>query len=278
MTNIETMLLIIGYSAIALFIYIFIAFIVGTIKKNNAIMDIFYGPAYFVVSITSFILNLVFTSTFCIRQIIATNLVLIWAIRLGTYVYIRNKGKPEDYRYKAMRERWKTNIALKSFFKVYLFQGIIVFLVCFPVWFINISENPPVVSLLEFGGITLWLGVIIWLIGFIFETLADYSLYKFLQNPANKDKIMTKSVWKYSMHPNYFGEVTQWWGLFVIALAVPYGFITFIGPAYITFQIIKVSGVKLLDKRFEGNEEYQAYKRKTSTFIPWFPKKEKESQ
>ncbi|MFX1495111.1 MAG: DUF1295 domain-containing protein, partial [Promethearchaeota archaeon] len=76
---------------------------------------------------------------------------------------------------------------------------------------------------------------------------------------------------------NYFGEVTQWWGLFIIALAVPFGFITFIGPAYITFQIIKVSGVKLLDKRFEGNEEYAAYKRRTSSFIPWFPKKEKKT-
>lgn len=277
MTSIETMLLIIGYSAIALFIYIFIAFIVGTIKKNNGIMDIFYGPAYFVVSITSLILNIILTSTFCIRQVIATTLVLFWAIRLATYVYIRNRGKPEDYRYKAMRERWKTNIALKSFFKVYLFQGIIVFLVDIPVWFTNISENPPAVSLLDFGGITLWLGAIIWLIGFLFETIADFSLYKFLQEPANQGKIMTKSVWKYSMHPNYFGEVTQWWGLFIIALAVPFGFLTFIGPAYITFQIIKVSGVKLLDKRFEGNEEYAAYKRKTSSFIPWFPKKEKKT-
>ncbi len=277
MTSIETMLLIIGYSAIALFIYIFIAFIVGTAKKNNAIMDIFYGPAYFVVSITSLIVNIILTSTFCIRQVIVTSLVLVWAIRLASYVYIRNRGKPEDYRYKAMRERWKTNVALKSFFKVYLFQGIIVFLVDIPVWFTNISENPLVVSLLDFGGITLWLGAIIWLIGFLFETIADFSLYKFLQEPANQGKIMTKSVWKYSMHPNYFGEVTQWWGLFIIALAVPFGFLTFIGPAYITFQIIKVSGVKLLDKRFEGNEEYAAYKRRTSSFIPWFPKKEKKT-
>ncbi|MFW9947388.1 MAG: DUF1295 domain-containing protein [Candidatus Odinarchaeota archaeon] len=277
MTSTETILLIIGYSAIALFIYIFIAFIVGTAKKNNGLMDIFYGPAYFVVSMTSLILNIILTSTFCIRQIIATSLVLIWAIRLASYVFIRNRGKPEDYRYKAMRERWKTNIVLKSFFKVYIFQGVIVFLVDIPVWFTNISENPPVVSLLDFGGITLWIGAIIWLVGFLFETIADFSLYKFLQDPANQGKIMNKSVWKYSMHPNYFGEVTQWWGLFIIALAVPFGFITFIGPAYITFQIIKVSGVKLLDKRFEGNEEYAAYKRRTSSFIPWFPKKEKKT-
>ncbi len=86
---------------------------------------------------------------------------------------------------------------------------------------------------------------------------------------------MDKNVWKYTQHPNYFGEVTQWWGLFIIALGVPFGFITIIGPAYITFQIIKVSGVRLLEKRFEANAEYQAYKERTSSFIPWFPKKKK---
>ncbi|NVM19811.1 MAG: DUF1295 domain-containing protein [Candidatus Lokiarchaeota archaeon] len=275
MTNLVIMLLIISYSAIALFIYIFIAFIVGTVKKNNGIMDIFYGPAYFVVAITSFTFNIMLTSMLSIRQVIATFLVLIWALRLAVYVYIRNRGKPEDYRYKAIRDRMKTNVAVKSFFKIYLFQGMIVFLVAITVWFVNVSDNPPLVSLLDFEGITLWLGVTIWLIGFLFETIADNSLYKFIQNPENKGKIMTKNVWKYSMHPNYFGEVTQWWGLFVIALAVPFGFITIIGPAYITFQIIKVSGVRLLDKRYAGNEEYQAYKRKTRAFFPWFPKKEK---
>ena len=270
------MLIIVGYSAITLFIYIFIAFIVGTVKKNMGIMDIFYGPAYFVVAITSLISNIILTSSLSIRQVIVTILVLIWAIRLAGYVYIRKRGKTEDYRYKTIRDRWKTNVALKSFFKIFLFQGIIVYLVAITVWFVNVSDNPPLVSLLDFGGITLWLGTIIWLIGFLFETIADFSLYKFLQKPENKGKIMRKSLWKYSMHPNYFGEVTQWWGLFVIALAVPFGFVTIVGPAYITFQIIKISGVKLLDKRYAENEEYQTYKRKTSAFIPWFPKKEKE--
>jgi len=274
MASLENSLIIIGISAIALFIYIIIAFITGTIKKNNGIMDIFYGPAYFVVSLTSFISYLIITNKFSLRQTVSTLLVFIWALRIATYVYIRNHGKPEDYRYAAMRERWKKNIALKSFFKIYLFQAIIVFLVDIPVWFVNISENPPISNIFNFYGITLWLGALVWFIGFIFETIGDWSLYKFLQKPENKGKIMDKGLWKYTQHPNYFGEVTQWWGLFIIALAVPFGFITFIGPAYITFQIIKVSGVKLLDKRFEGDDAYSDYKRRTSAFFPWFPKKE----
>ena len=237
------MLVIIGYSALFLLGYLIIAFIIGTIKKNNGLMDIFYGPGYFVVALVNLVLYFILNSTLNIRQVIITALVFVWAMRLAIYVYIRNRGKPEDYRYKEMRERWKTNIILKSFYRVYIFQGIVIFIVAFPVWFVNISINIPLNSLIDFSGITLWLGSIIWLIGFIFETFGDYQLYKFKKNPDNKGKVMDKGFWKYTQHPNYFGEVTQWWGLFIIALAVPFGFISFIGPLFITFMIIKVSGI-----------------------------------
>ncbi|MFX0004217.1 MAG: DUF1295 domain-containing protein, partial [Candidatus Hermodarchaeota archaeon] len=255
--------------------YLIIAFIVGTIKKNNGLMDVFYGPGYFIVAIISLILYFMINGTVDIRQIIITSLVFIWAVRLGTYVFIRNRGKPEDYRYREMRERWKTNIVIKSFIRVYLFQGIIIFIVAFPVWFVNISNNPTLMNILDFAGITLWLGPIIWIIGFLFETFGDYQLYKFKKNPENKGKVMDRGLWKYSQHPNYFGEVTQWWGLYVIAIAIPFGFITFIGPLFITYMIIKVSGIKLLDKRFEANDKYADYKSRTSIFFPWFPKKKK---
>ncbi len=269
------MVVIIGYSALFLLGYLIIAFIIGTIKKNNGLMDVFYGPGYFVVALTSLILFFMINGTVDIRQIIITILVFLWAVRLGTYVFIRNRGKPEDYRYREMRERWKTNIVLKSFIRVYIFQGIVIFIVAFPVWFVNISTNPPILNLLDFSGVTLWLGIVVWLIGFLFETIGDYTLYKFLQKPENKGKIMDRGVWKLSQHPNYFGEVTQWWGIYVIALAVPFGFISFIGPLFITYMIIKVSGIKLLDKRFEADDKYADYKRRTSVFFPWFPKKKK---
>ncbi|MFX1376344.1 MAG: DUF1295 domain-containing protein [Promethearchaeota archaeon] len=267
------MLVIIGYSAIFLLGYLIIAFIVGTIKKNNGLMDVFYGPGYFSVALTSLILFFMINGIVDIRQIIVTSLVFIWAVRLGTYVFIRNRGKPEDYRYRAMREKWKTNIVLKSFIRVYFFQGIVIFIVAFPVWFINISVNPPILSILDFAGITLWLGALIWLIGFLFETIGDYTLYKFLQKPENKGEVMDRGVWKLSQHPNYFGEVTQWWGIYIIALATPFGFISIFGPIFITYMIIKVSGIRLLDKRFESDDKYSEYKRRTSVFFPWFPKK-----
>ncbi len=271
--TIVDMLVIIGYSGLYLLLYLIIAFIIGTIKKNNGLMDVFYGPGYFVVALTSLILYFMINGTVNIRQIIITILVFIWAVRLGTYVFIRNRGKPEDYRYQEMRERWKTNIVLKSLIRVYIFQGIVIFIVAFPVWFVNISDNPLLLNLLDFNGIILWIGALIWLIGFFFETIGDHQLRKFKKKPENKGKVMDKGLWKYTQHPNYFGEITQWWGLYVIALAVSFGFISFIGPLFITYMIIKVSGIKLLDKHYEGDDKYADYKKRTSTFFPWFPKK-----
>jgi steroid 5-alpha reductase family enzyme len=272
MASIENMLVATGISVIILFLYIIVAFIVCSIKKNNGLMDVFYGPGYFITSITALIVSLLLGNSLTVRQVIMNTLVGLWAARLALYVYIRNRGKEEDYRYARRRNEWK-RFLLQSFFRQFLFQGVVIIIVGIPSWFVNISEDQPIDSLYSFNGITLWLGTLIWLIGFIFETIGDWSLYKFLQNPQNKGKVMDKGLWKYTQHPNYFGEITQWWGLFIIALAVPYGFITIIGPLYITFQIIKVSGVRLLEKHFEENEEYQAYKKRTSSFIPWFPKK-----
>ena len=281
MANIEIMLLTIGIAALSLLIYLVVAFIVGTIKKNNGIMDIFYGPGYLVVTLTSFITNFILTGTTNIAKIIVTILILIWAIRLASYVYIRNRGKPEDYRYAAMRERWKNNVVLISLLKIYLFQGFVIFVVDIPSWFVIIIEpfssgdGGIAIDNFNFQYVTLVLGTLIWVVGFLFETIGDWSLYRFRQKPENKRKIMDKGLWRYTQHPNYFGEVTQWWGIYVIALGAYLGFITFIGPLYITFMIIKVSGVRLLDKRFEADDEYAAYKRRTSKFFPWFPKKVK---
>ncbi|MFW9941554.1 MAG: DUF1295 domain-containing protein [Candidatus Thorarchaeota archaeon] len=275
MTAIESMFIIIGYSALSLLLYLIIAFIVGTVKKNNGLMDVFYGPGYFVIALSSLTLYFMANNEINIRQIIVTLLVFIWALRLATYVYIRNRGKQEDYRYQAMRKRWKTNIVLKSLIRVYLFQGIVIFIVAFPVWFINISDNPTIKSLFDFFGITLWLGTLIWLIGFLFETFGDYQLYEFKKDPENKGKVMDQGLWKYTQHPNYFGEVTQWWGIFIIVLATPFGFITVIGPIFITYMIIKVSGIRLLNYRYRDDDKYADYKKRTSVFFPWFPKKVK---
>ncbi|MEJ2250352.1 MAG: DUF1295 domain-containing protein [Candidatus Lokiarchaeota archaeon] len=253
----------IGITLIVLYIYIFIAFLVGTAKKDNSVMDIFYGGGFILIAWTTLILN----GNYSLREIIVTIIVTIWGFRLSGYVFIRNRGKGEDKRYQNMRKKWGNNVVINSLLRIYLFQGLIIFLVGFPVIYINISVNP-----------TLWwldyIGIFIWIIGFLFESVGDYQLYSFLNDSKNQGKVFDKGLWHYTQHPNYFGEVIQWWGIYIISIGVlPWGFLTFFGPLLINYMIINVSGVRLLNKRFEGDSEYAKYKRRTSQFIPLPPKK-----
>lgn len=266
------MILIIIFSALALFIFMHIAFVVGTALKNNGVIDSFYGLGYVVVAWTSLILM----GSLSIRHIITTILVSIWGFRLFFYVTIRNWGESEDYRYQAIRKSYGDKVLSKSYVKIYLFQGLIIFLVGFPALFINSTETTPTLSIFEISTISLLLGVIIWIMGFYFESVGDYQLRKFKKNPENKGQVMDQGLWKYTQHPNYFGEVTMWWGIFIIALGVPWGIVTIFGPILITYMIIKVSGVRLLNYRYRKDDKYADYKRRTSAFIPWFPKKKKE--
>lgn len=257
------MLEIYGWTGLFLLGYLLFAFLVGSLKKDNSVMDVFYGGGFILVAWSTLILKGVFSW----RSIIVTILVTIWGLRLATYVLIRNWGKGEDKRYQDMRERWGNKVLINSLLRIYIFQGLIIFLVVSPVSFINVSPNP-----------SLWfvdfIGIGVWAIGFFFETVGDIQLYQFLNDPANKGKVFDGGLWRYTQHPNYFGEVTQWWGLYIVAISVPFGFITLFGPAIITYMIINVSGVKLLNKAFEGDSEYAKYKRRTSQFFPLPPKKE----
>ena len=143
-------------------------------------------------------------------------------------------------------------------------------------WFQVISSFPEIFANLSLNPTLNWLdiiGILFWVIGFYFEAIADYQLRKFKKYPENKGKISDQGLWKYTQHPNYFGETLMWWSLYLLVLNVPYGFFTIFGPIIITFIIIKVSGVRLLNKRFKRDDKYADYKRRTRAFIPWFPKK-----
>ncbi len=252
-------------SILALFIFMTFAFLIGTIKKDNSVIDIFYGLGYVVLIWAGLLL----LNEYPPRKIIITLLVTLWGFRLAIYVMIRNWGKPEDYRYQAIRERMGDKVILKSFLRIYMFQGLIILLVGFPELFANVSSH-PVLNWLDFLGLGLWI------VGFYFEAIGDYQLRKFLKNPENKGKIMDQGLWKYTQHPNYFGEVLMWWSLFLIVVNVEYGIFMIFGPIIINYMIIKVSGVRLLNKRFEKDDKYADYRRRTSAFIPWFPKKKKD--
>lgn len=249
-------------TAVAVFVYMTCIFVLALLKKDNSIVDVAWGIGFILVALLTFFLEPGLTW----RHILVTVLVCIWGIRLALHIYFRNKDRGEDFRYAKWRNEWGKLFVLRSYLQVYLLQGILLLIISYPVMLVNRSKADR---------FTFWdvVGIGVWLVGFFFEATGDYQLSKFKKNPSNKGKIMTRGLWSLSRHPNYFGEATLWWGIFLIALAVRNGWTAIIGPALITFLLLKVSGVTLLEKKYAGNQEFLDYARRTSPFIPWIPKK-----
>jgi len=245
--------------ALTLFGYMTFWFIVSVIKKRNDVADIAWGMGFVLLSWFSF-----YVSGYSSKALWVNGLVTVWGLRLAWHIHSRNKGKQEDFRYVAWRKEWGRWFYIRSYLQVYILQGLFLFLIIQPVLFINKSIGTI--------GVFDVFGVLVWLIGYFFESVGDTQLKEFVSNPANKGKIMDQGLWRYTRHPNYFGEVTQWWGLFFIALSIPGALFTIIGPLTITFLILFVSGVPLLEKKYTGRPDFEEYKKRTSVFFPLPPK------
>ncbi len=246
---------------LVLLVYMSMWFVISLIKQRNDVADVAWGLGFVLMAWVSFSLSDMHT----MRGLIVCLLVSIWGLRLASHIYNRNKGKTEDYRYLAWRKEWGRWFVLRSYLQVYILQGTLLFLIVFPVLLINKSVS-SVISLFDV------IGVVVWLVGFYFEAVGDAQLARFIKNPENKGKLMQSGLWAYTRHPNYFGEVTQWWGLWIIALGLPFGLFGIIGPLTITFLILKVSGIPLLEKKMEENPDFKEYKDRVSMFIPLPPR------
>jgi len=239
------------------FILFIIFYFIALRKKDNSVADFAWGLGFIVVAISALFRGAFFDT----RQLITTALICMWGLRLATHIYLRNKGKEEDFRYQAMREKWGKYTSVMSFLQVFLPQWIFLLAISFSIVIINATRGPSI-SYLDY------LGISIWTIGFLFESISDNQLYQFKKDKKNKGKIMTCGLWKYSRHPNYFGEALLWWGIFLIALPHPYGIYTIISPIFIFFLLLKVTGIPLLEKKYKDDEKYQKYAEKTSVFFP----------
>lgn len=243
-----------------LFGYVTLWFFVSLVKRRNDVADIAWGLGFVLMAWLSF-----YISGFSFKGLLVNSLVTIWGIRLSIHIYNRNKNKPEDPRYLKWRKAWK-NFYLRSYFQVFILQGVFLFLISLPVLFANSSVSN------SFGILEI-VGLLVWSFGFYFEVVGDKQLKEFISDPANKGRLMDKGLWKYSRHPNYFGEVTQWWGIFIIALSIPGSLFTIIGPVTITVLILFISGIPLLEKKYTGRSDYEEYKKRTSIFIPLPPRR-----
>ena len=246
--------------ALLLFVYMSLWFVISLIKKRNDVADVAWGLGFVLLAWVSFYLG----DASGERALMVCLLVSIWGVRLAWHIYWRNRGKPEDYRYQQWRIEWGKWFYLRSYLQVYLLQGALLFSIVLPVLLIN-RNNGGSLNSLDF------IGLAVWLLGFYFETVADAQLARFTKDPANKGKLLQRGLWAYSRHPNYFGEISQWWGIWLVALSVPFGAFTIIGPLTITYLILHVSGIPMLEKKMEKNHEFAEYKKKTSRFIPWPP-------
>lgn len=250
------------YSILGICCYMSLFYLIALLRKDNSIADIAWGIGFIVIAV----LNLMLAEQVHFRQWIVTGLVSIWGMRLALHIYLRSKGKPEDFRYAEMRKRWGQRASLKSFNHVFMFQGLLLLLIAYPIIMVNANTKP---------GVTFFdlIGILLGTIGFLFEVIADVQLQNFIRNektPANP--IMARGLWKYSRHPNYFGEALVWWGIFSIVLSIPNGWLAIFSPVIITFLLLKVSGVPLLEKKYQNYPAYQEYASRTSVFIPWFSK------
>ena len=248
-------------SAIGILAFILVVYAIAQFLKDNSIVDIAWGIGFIIATAIS----LFESQKFFTQNLLVNSMVVIWGLRLAIYIFVRHHGKPEDYRYKEMRDSWGKNVLLMGLLKVFLPQAIVMYIIAFPILMVNSSPHDGI-------QITDIIGGIIWLIGFYFEAISDMQMFNYKKNPANKGKVMKYGLWKFTRHPNYFGEATMWWGIFLIAIPSGYWYLSLLSPIVITLLIIKVTGVELLEKKYKDNAEYQEYIRKTSSFIPMPPK------
>jgi len=250
------------FTSLVLLFFMTMWFLVSVALSRNDIADVLWGAGFVLVVVSASLM----VETLTPRGLTMALLVTIWGVRLAVRIYLKNMGKDEDFRYRKWREEWGRAFLVRSYFQVFILQGVLMLVVLTPVWYVIGRQQPVSPNILDV------LGLLIWCVGFYFEVVADYQLDAFKKSPDNKGKILQSGLWRYSRHPNYFGEVVMWWGIYLMALPVTGGVYTAIGPAVITFLILKVSGVPLLEEHYRDNPEYQEYAERTSVFFPLPPK------
>lgn len=240
-------------------VYFVIMVTIVQVKQDSSIANSVWCGGCLIIALYTCIMH----GQFLPRHIVITTMIILWVLRLVIYVYLRYKGNDPRF------QTWKqAGIQALIFNVAYIFgaQAFFMAIMSVPIILINTSSVPELWSLD-------YVAIGIWLIGYFFEAISDYQLFIFTSNANNKGHVMRYGLWRYSRHPNYFGEVLMWWAIFLLTLSVPHGILSIIAPIAVTVTLLWVTGIPWVEKAMDNNPEYQEYKRKTSVFIPWFVKK-----
>lgn len=243
-------------------------FFIAQIKKDNSIIDIAYGIGFIVTAFTLTLFKLQ-DSPLSASSILILLLITIWGVRLSYRIYMKNRGKSEDFRYQGWRNEWNKKGTVyyyaRAYLQIFILQGLIISLVLLP-FTLSLSTTmlPNIFTLV---------GLLVWTLGFCFEAFGDLQLDRFIKNTnPHKGSIMKTGLWKYTRHPNYFGESTMWWGLAIMSISVGTSYLTLLSPIIITYLLLFVSGIPMLEKKWQGIPEWEVYRKKTSPFFPLPPK------
>jgi steroid 5-alpha reductase family enzyme len=231
---------------------------------DASLVDVLWGLGFVLVAGVGLAVG---SGTFARRSLVFV-LVAVWGLRLSSHILRRNWGKGEDFRYRGFRARWGKRFWWVSLFTVFLLQGVLMFAVSLPIQAAGAGTTPVGLGALDV------VGTLVWAVGLSFEGIGDLQLARFKADPASRGKVMDRGLWRYTRHPNYFGDSLVWWGIGLVALGTPWGWAALAGPALMTFLLVRVSGVAMLEKTIaERRPGYAEYVRRTSAFFPLPPRK-----
>jgi steroid 5-alpha reductase family enzyme len=257
-----------GWAALAaggsILVLVAVAFAVGAVTRKHTVMDVAWGVCIAVTGVASFLASLGHGVT--ARRWLLLVAVVAWGLRLAWHVGARAVGSGEDPRYKELLDRARGNVNLFALRSVYLPQLLILWIAGLPVPAgMTTSGSANAVTII--GGVS-------WLAGFAFETVGDWQLSRFKANPANRGQVMDRGLWRYTRHPNYFGDACMWWGVFLISYGNPWQLITLVSPLVMTWILTRGTGQRMTERRMSGGDRpgYAEYIRSTSGFIPLPPR------
>jgi steroid 5-alpha reductase family enzyme len=249
-------------ATIAIVILMFATWLLSLPLRNASIVDVVWGLGFVVVGWSVRLQG----DTNEPRQWVLVAMVTVWGLRLAGYLFWRNHAQPEDYRYRAMRRKWGARFPLISLVTVFALQGVLMWIVSLPLQLGQVRDGDGI-------GVLAVLGIASWAVGLFFESVGDVQLVRFKADPANAGKVMDRGLWRYTRHPNYFGDACVWWGIGLVAAESGIGAWGLIGSAVMTVLLLKVSGVALLERSLHKRKpEYAAYAARTSAFIPRPPR------
>jgi len=241
-----------------------LVWLLSLLKRDASIVDIFWGLGFVLITMVAAASGDGYDG----RRLLVVTLCTVWGLRLSLYLLRRNWGKGEDFRYQAMRRRYGERFGRVSLLTVFGLQGGLMWLISLPLQVAVSAPHPASLTIFDV------LGALLWSVGFGFEAVGDWQLARFKDDPGNQSKVMDRGLWAYTRHPNYFGDALLWWGFYVVALATRQGLWTFPSPLLMTFLLLRVSGVPLLERGLvKKRPEYADYARRTSVFLPWPPSK-----